>query len=687
MGILDKMFGNTDGEIKDAQDQDPETQKIASFVRDRVEETRLNTSRISSEGIWMTNIAYLLGYDGLFFDTTTRQFRSTNRANTTIRRNRIHINKILPTVQNRLSRLCKNQPRFDVPPLSNDVEDKERARLDLKVLEDYWNKLGVNEKRIDLINWAQQCGHGYVKICYDDTLGQDLVDPSTQEMVSEGDLRLDIVSAFEVFPDPMAKDLDECQWVVHARVRKLDYFRQHYQEKGDLVKEEDVWLLSAQYQQRINSLNVRGQGQTGAQIMLKNCAIEMIYYERKSRKHRNGRMITVANGIVLDDKDLPCGEIPLVKFDDVRVSGKYYSESLITHLRPIQDQYNRTISQRAAWTNRLLAGKYIAAKGAGLSVETLNDQSGEVVQYDPVPNASEPHAMQIPVIPQYAYTEEDRLNAMNYEVSGIGEASRGQAPSASIPAIGMQFLMEQDDTRIGVVTEQHEHSWAKVGMLILKYAHAYIKTPRSLKSKSKSGDYEIKKWSGSDISQNPEVLVIRGSTLPGSKVLKRQEILNLYNQGLFGNPQDPKTSERVMGLLEFGDVADAWEDIAVDESQIQRSIDQIEAGQWSPDSVQELDNNELHIRKKNLLRKSDKFNKLSPQSQALLMQDIEARIQLLVDQATPGLKNEFQSIQDDINNYKQMPGEQNGPPMPPPGAPPGPPQGAPLGLPPMGRVQ
>jgi hypothetical protein len=34
------------------------------------------------------------------------------------------------------------------------------------------------------------------------------------------------------------------QWWVKAKVRKIDYFKERYPERGHAVKEEDVWLLS-----------------------------------------------------------------------------------------------------------------------------------------------------------------------------------------------------------------------------------------------------------------------------------------------------------------------------------------------------------------------------------------------------------------------------------------------------------
>jgi len=299
--------------------------------------------------------------------------------------------------------------------------------------------------------------------------------------------------------------------------------RSNWPEKGYEVKEEDAWLLSAQYEARINSLNKQGPTSSGiSQQVLRNAAIELVYYEKPSLKRPMGRMMTVANGVVLEDKPLPVGKIPVIKFDDVLVGGKFYSESLITHARPMQDQLNRTIRRRAEWTNKLLSGKILAAKGSGLIREALNDQSGEIVYFKPVPNAPPPQTISMPNIPQYAYREQEELERMIDDEFGINEVTKGQLPSASIPAIGMQLLTEQDDTRIGIVTEMLEQSWAEVAQLVIQYVEKFYQMPRLLKVIGKNREWEIKSFKGADLLGNSDVIAIRGSTLPGSKALKRQ---------------------------------------------------------------------------------------------------------------------------------------------------------------------
>lgn len=666
MSILDKALGaNPDGEagpngvapVEGVSDQPEADKKLAAFIKNKVEESRRSTSRISNEGVWMTNIAYLLGFYGVYFDTTLRQYQPAQNNNTAyMARNKMQVNKILPTVQNRLARLCKNPPKYEVRPNSNDTKDKESAMLSLQVLNYIMDKEKATAKRQELYMWMQEIGHSYIKVLWDDQAGEQMIDPESNELVGyEGDVKLDVVPGLEIFPDPLAKNLDEAMWVAQAKLRKLDYFKTHYPERGDLVKEEGAWLLSTQYEQRINSMNVRGQGQTGAQTFTKNSAIEIVYYERRSMKYPNGRMIIMANGILLADKELPCGEIPLVKFDDVLIGGKYYSESLITHMRPLQDQFNRLYSQRTQWVNKLLNGKYLAPKGHGIIQESFDDTSGEIIEYNPGPQGQKPEALQAPMIPSYAYQEEDRLQSSMFDISGINEVSRGQIPAAGIPAIGMQFLMEQDDTRIGIVTENNENGWAQVGSLVLKYVEKYYEMPRLIKIAGPRLEYTVKSFVGKDLKKHTDVMVIRGSTLPGSKVLKRQEILNLRTQGLFGNPNDPQVIQKVMDMLEYGDSYQAWEEQGIDMAQIENDIEMIEQ-EVVPD-LNEFDNHELHIKRKNIYRKSDKVTKLSDIAMKILVFDIERRVQLLTMSRNPQLAVQAQQIamqQNQINQGKAM---------------------------------
>lgn len=688
LGSKDKTPGSPLAEIKDINEQTPEETKLANFVRTKVDESRQSNSRTNLESTFLTNIAYLMGYSGVSYDTTYRQFKNSEN----VRRgsSKFKVNKILPTIQNRLARLTQAPPRYDVRPNSNSTKDKDKSRFSLQVLNDIFQKERFNEKRQDLLMSGMQGGHAYVQVQWDPTKGKPVVDPEIGEFNGEyeGDVRLEILSCLEVFPDPLAKNTDEMGHWTKAKVRKLEYFRQRYPGRGNAIKEEDAWLMSSIYDLKANALTNSGVSGASTQEQMKNSAIELVYYEKRSKEHPKGRMVVTANGILLEDKQLPLGEFDLVKFDDIMIGGRYNAEAVITHLRPIQDQYNIARGKMADWVRKLLAGKYIAAKGHGLGQESLTTESGEVLEYDPVVGETPPQAMNIPSIPSYAYKELETLEQEFNQISGLNEVSQGIMPSASIPAAGMALLQEQDQTRIGVQISRNETGYAKVGALVLKYVSKYYKLPRLLKDAGDGLEYTIKEFVGSDIDEDPDVIVIEGSTIPTSQVLRRQDIGNALGMGILGNPQDPKVQSKVLKMMEFGDANEMWKDQALDDAQVKKIISAIEEEKYEDlkGQLSEFDNQSWHLQEMNQYRKTDKFTAFNPKQKETFLGIMEWRLQSLNNTLNPQVSQQQNMAQQLVDNFhaqetqggspgpldqaggQQAPQPQQEPPMPQQGA-------------------
>ncbi len=628
------------GMKQNSQDQSEDERKLVAHIRSKIEDNRNQGQRIVWESNTMSNIAYLMGFDSVYWDTKTREFRNIATLGTGINRNRLRYNKLMPLAQNRAARLSKVPPRYDVRPESSQTEDKDAARLALDVINMVWDRERINQKRIPLIMWLQQAGFSFVKVSWDDCAGRQI----SENYEYEGDVRIDVVSPLEIFVDPLATTMAECQWLIQAKVRKLDYFKERYPEKGDMVKEEGAWLLSTQYELRVNALNSGGPAATSSDLQMKNSAIELSYYEKRSSKYPNGRHVVCANDVLLEDKELAIGEIPFAKFDDVVIGGKFYSEAIISHARPYQDYLNQLINKRAQWAKRLGAGKYAVPYGHGMSPESMNNESGELLTYKPnpaAPNGGMPLAMNVPMIPQYMYEEQDHVERAMDDLFGLNEISQGRLPTGGhIPAAGMQILLEQDATRVGIITENHEHAWADVGRFILKFVKKLYITPRLMKKAGKGLEYTVKPFIGTDIGDGSDVFVIRGSTIPNSKTLQRQDIMNAYQQGLLGDPQDPKLREKVLSMMEYGDVAEMWQDFSIDMAQINRGLDMMQKGQIPP--VNEADNHPLWFQEVNRFRKSDKFDGLADNIKGIIMSNMEEHLQAETNMQNPGLNQQAQ---------------------------------------------
>lgn len=665
--IANKLTGSKDGAsplgpISQGSEQSPDEIKLAKYVKEKIDQVRMTNSRIAMEGVYLTNVAYLLGFDGVYYDTTNRQFKNVDPKRK-LSRNRFKINKILPTIQNRLARITQSPPKYDVRPNSNSTEDKDSARLSLDVLNDVFETQNFEEKRQDLHMATMQGGVAYAQCVWDSMLGKPMINPETGGFDGyEGDVRIEILNCLEVFPDPLAKNLDDAQWWIKAKVRKLDYFRDRY-ERGSAVKEEDAWLMSSLYDLKSNALTSVGVAGANTQEQMKNSAIELVYHEKRCKEYPNGRKVVIASGIVLEDKELPIGEYDLVKFDDILIGGRYNSEAIITHLRPVQDQYNVLRTKCADWIRKMLAGKYVGWKGSGLGQEAMNSESGEFLMLDPVPNAPNggaPTPLDIPMIPSYVYKDLETLDNEFDQIAGLNDVSQGVMPSASIPAQGMAILQEQDQTRISVSTKRNEVGYARLSQIILKYVSKNYVMERLLKLAGEGLGYTVKSFKGSDINDNTDVICLPGSTVPNSKVLKRQDILNTYQAGLLGDPNDPKLRAKVLSMIEFGDVSEMWKTQALDMAMVQKTIKAIENND-EPDN-HEWDNHGLFVQEMNDYRKTDKYSALSPQQKDLFSLTVEWHIQALISLTQPEVPQQQNMAEHMMSSMKEMmPPEQ--PPM------------------------
>lgn len=663
--IADKLAGGPRENEKptSAGSQSPDEKKLVAYIREKIDQVRQTNSRITQEGLAFTNLSYLLGYDGVYYDTTYKQFRNIDPKRK-LSRNRFKINKILPTIQNRLARLTQTPPKYDVRPNSDSSQDKDCARLGIEIIDYIFEKQNFTEKRQDVLMCAMQAGVSYLQTCWDPMLGEPMFDPESEEMIGyEGDVRLEPLNFFEVFPDPLAKTLDDAQWWIRAKVRKLDYFKERY-ELGNLVKEEDAWLQSSLWDLKANAITATGIAGAQTAEQTKNSAIELVYYERRSKEYPKGRMVICASGVMLEDKEMPIGEFDVVKFDDILIGGRYNSEAIITHLRPIQDQYNITRTKMAQWIRTLLAGKYMVAKGAGLSQEALNDDT-EVLEYNAVPGAPPPSAMSMPQIPSFVYEDIRTLDGEFDQVSGIGETMQGNAESASMPFRGMALLVEQNQTRISAQTSRNEVGYAKIGGHILKYVGKNYEMPRMMKVAGDGLGYTVKEFKGQDLNDNYDVIVIPGSTVPNSKVLKRQDIMNAYQTGLLGDPADPKLRAKVLKMMEFGDVAEMWKEQALDDQAVKKTIMAIEDGTIDlAKPGHEWDNHQVFIQEMNTFRKTDKFENFDDLQKAQFNYVAEWHVQALISLQNPQVAQDQAMAQHMADvTQKQIAANPNPPPI------------------------
>jgi hypothetical protein len=95
----------------------------------------------------------------------------------------------------------------------------------------------------------------------------------------------------------------------------------------------------------------------------------------------------------------------------------------------------------------------------------------------------------LPAIPQYAYQEEDTLKLDMDDTAGINQASRGQMPSAKSLQSACSCSLSKMTRALVLRLNSHEHSYADLGRILLKFVGEYYETDRLLKIAGENKEY------------------------------------------------------------------------------------------------------------------------------------------------------------------------------------------------------
>lgn len=168
-------------------------------------------------------------------------------------------------------------------------------------------------------------------------------------------------------------------------------------------------------------------------------------------------------------------------------------------------------------------------------------------------------------------------------------------------------------------------------------------------------------------------MVVRGSSVPTSRSLRRQDILNTYQLGLLGNPGDPALRMKVMQQLEFGDTSGMWTQFSSTKAQIKKMIDDIEKGvittENAAQSVSQYDDHVLFLMDLNEYRKSEKYEAIPPEQKEAFLRVMDAHLEWQARITNPAVAMPPQAPMNLEGAISEAEGEQQAAP-PPEGQPP-----------------
>lgn len=523
-------------------------------------------------------------------------------------------NHIAPIVETRLAKLQRVRPKMTVRPASGDEDDRLSAKAASKILASACAKLEMDDLISKATVWSEICGSAFYKAVWDPRGGKR-VGKRGDRAVYEGDVKIEVCSPFEVYPDdPAHASVDECDSIIHARAVPTEEIKRTFgieapSENTDVVANGNVCLSGG--------LEGVGTSPMFGRTQSKGCCVLIERYTRARDDLPEGEYVAVAGGKLLACGNLPyrCGadllpDIPFVKQDCMARAGCFYGTSMVDRCIPIQRAFNAVKNRKHEFMNRIAMGVLAVEDGSvdADNLETEGLSPGKILVYRQ--GSTPPSLLDPGRVPADFHNEEDRLLGEFISVTGVSEIMRSSSvPSGMTSGVALQLLIEQDDTRLSVSAQEVRSAVRRVAKILLRLYKQYARRPRLIRFVGDEGDVELLRFSASDIGCD-DVVFETENELTGTPAQRQSMLFDLYNMGLLGD-KDGKVTDamrnKLLDAVGYGGWADTQETANLQIANARR--ENAECLQKIPE-VREIDDDGLHEDEHVRFMLSSEFNRM-----------------------------------------------------------------------------
>lgn len=550
---------------------------------------------------------------------------------------RLVSNQIRPIIRTELSKCTKERPQAFVVPATSDDDDTAAARAAENIFEHLQRTMEFNKVLRRTVLWTLLCGSGFIKDWYEpETVGPDGI---------PGVIKAEPVTAFHLYaPDTQEEELENQPYLIHCLAKSPEYVETVYGKKVAADSSAGSGLLEQRF------LSAMGIDSTPkSYVAVKEAWI------KPCRKFLEGAIVTWAGDEILNIEEegfvYQHGQYPFTKIDHIP-TGRFYGDSVINDLIPLQRELNRSISQLIEAKNRMAKPQLAAQKGS-IDPGKVTSEPGLIILYQP--GYQPPTPIPLTNLPQYVTDQIGMIKMDMQDIAGQHEISKGQVPTGVTAATAISYLQESDDTKLAPTITSIEESVERIGKHVLSHVQQFWELPRIIKVVGDDGQFESYELSQADIRGNTDLRIETGSATPRSRAAKQAFITELGKLQWI-------TPERALRYLDMAETSKLYEEIQIDSRQAQRENLRMAQGD---DTVlaNDWDNHEIHLEEHNNYRKRQAFESLPDEIKVMFQMHVQTHKDVLAAsmglQIAPG-----QDIPNPAAQNEQGGSEQGQPPMP-----------------------
>lgn len=499
--------------------------------------------------------------------------------------NRSVFNHIAPIIDSRVARLTRVKPVLSVRAAGAEESDVKNAKLATELLNSAYNRLNLGDVIAKITGWSESCGTGFYFIGWNPDAGK-LLGKANGKDVYEGDIAVESVSPFEIYPDSLCfETIEDCESIIRARA----------------VKAADVERL---YGVTVDGGDVDAYGSlvgVAQKTVVHDSVLVLEKYERPSKDFPNGRLIVACEKSILYVGELPYVNgvegrrtFPFVKQNSIDKAGCFFGTSMVDRLIPVQKAYNAVKNRKQEFLNRLTMG-VVAVEDGSVDTDELAEEGlspGKIIVYRQ--GSTPPSLMGMGAIPSDLSREEERLLNEFILLSGVSEFSRSTDVAAGTSGVALQLLIDQEDARLNSVTENVREAVKEFAKQIIRLFKQFASSTRLLRTAGEHGKVEIYYFNASDLGSD-DVVFDTESELAFTPAQKKSAVYELLNTGLLSDESgkiSERTKAKVLEILGFGSIDNTLD---IEGLHLNKAAEENISGFKESVDVDDYDDHKLHI--------------------------------------------------------------------------------------------
>ncbi len=499
--------------------------------------------------------------------------------------NRGAFNHIAPIIDSRVAKLTKMKPIMSVKAAGAEESDVKNAKLATALVNSSYQRLSLGDVISKTTGWSESCGTGFYFIGWNPDAGK-LLGEVDGKKVFEGDVVVESVSPFEIYPDSLCyENIESCESIIRARAMKTADVERLY---GITVAGEDVKVFGVD------------KAVTGKSIV-HDSVLVLEKYERPTADFPDGRLIVACEKTILYMGELPYVNgvegrrgFPFVKQNSIDKAGCFFGMSMVERLIPVQKAYNAVKNRKQEFLNRLTMG-VVAVEDGSVDTDELAEEGlspGKIIVYRQ--GANPPALMGTGTMPTDLNREEDRLLNEFILLSGVSEFSRSTDVAAGTSGVALQLLIEQEDARLNAVTENVRSAIRETAKQMIRLFKQFATSTRLLRTAGEQGKVELYYFNSSDLGSD-DVVFDTESELSYTPAQKKSAVYELIDAGLLTDDTgklSERTKAKLLEILGFGSIDNTLD---IESLHINKADEENLSGFKKPIGVDEYDDHELHI--------------------------------------------------------------------------------------------